>query len=395
MMNLIRKTPLIKSEKYSQYSLNNVYLKADNLQVSGSIKVRALVKKFSNLKEEGYQKISLVSTGNTAKSAAFLAEKLDLKCEVIMPLNASYTTIRDVKEHKMEVKLLGNNIEETRELAKKEKMDNKTYFLDLASDVDCSLAYESLVEEILEDLPSTQVILVPVGTGSLINGVIQYLKKKKLAIAVYAVEPYTHPTLTKAIENNGPVKLENHYSVAETINGKVISNVFFKNIKDNINGVICVSDEELIDSSLDIVDENKMIVENSALLPLVGTKYLKEKKQDVVCLLTGGNIDITTMSTLLQVGLENKGRIFTFKTMLSDKPGELLRVAQSISESEGNIIGIHHNQLLALTRQNKVEITFKVEAFGLAHKFKICTALEKLGYEINLIDCHLGSDDYE
>lgn len=395
MTNFIRKTPLVKSEKYSEYSLNNVYLKSENLQVSGSIKIRALQQKFIDLKEQGYKKICLVSSGNTAKSAAMLAEKLDIKCEVVMPLNTSYTTIIDIKDHKTEVRLVGNNIEESRELFKNEKLNKDTYFLDLANDIDCSLAYASLVDEILEDLPSTQIILVPVGTGSLLNGVLEYVKKKKLDIAVYAVEPYNHPTLSKALENNGPVVLENHFSIAENINGKVISNKFFKNIKDNVKGVISVSDEELIDSSLDIVDENKMIVENSALLSLVGTKYLKEKKHDVVCLLTGGNVDITIMSTMFQVALEHKGRIFTFKTMLSDKPGELLKVASCISENEGNVMGIVHNQVLSISRQNKVGITFKVEAFGLAHKFKICTALENLGYEITLVEDHLGSDDYE
>lgn len=395
MMKLIRKTPLIKSEKYSQYSLNNVYLKAENLQNSGSVKIRALVDKFNEVKESGYQKICVVSNGNTAKSAAFLGEKLKVKCEVIMPLNTSYTIIRDIKDRQVEVKLLGNNISETRELAQNEPKDDKTFYLDLSDDLDCSLAYHSLMDEIMEDLPTTQVILVPVGTGSLVNGILDYIKKNKLSISVYAVEPYNHPTLTKAIENDGPTKLDNHYSVAESINGKVISKTFYKNIKDNVAGIICVSDEELIDSSVDIVDENKMIVENTALLPIVGSKYLKEKKQDVVCLLTGGNVDITTMSTLLQVGLESKGRIFTIKMMLSDKPGELIKVASSIAENEGNVIGIQHNQLHALTRQNKVEITFKIEAFGLAHKFKICTELEKLGFDVTLIDSHLGSDDYE
>ncbi|MDF9866723.1 threonine dehydratase [Bacilli bacterium PM5-3] len=392
MINVIRKTSLLKNKKYSTYSQNNIYLKTENLQETGSIKLRALADKIKLLKDKGYEQIIVVSTGNTGRSAAYLCQELKMKCTVYMPLTTSYSTILEIKGYDACVILEGLNIEETKNHLNKLENDSLTYVIDLANEMDCSLAYESLVNEIIEELENVDIILAPVGTGSLINGLISAIQKNNYSIKVIAVEPYNHATLSKSIENNMSVSLTNSYSIAETINGKTISNLFFDNIKNNISDVIKVSDEELIDCFLDVTEENKVIVENSGLLSLVGAKYLNEKNKNVVCLLTGGNVDMTTMSTMLESGLINKGRIFTFAVMLSDKPGELLEVAQTIAQNKGNVVGLSHNQLSALTRQNKVELIATVEAFGLNHKFKICRELENKGYNVRLIDDHLGSD---
>ncbi|MDL2212172.1 pyridoxal-phosphate dependent enzyme [Erysipelotrichaceae bacterium OttesenSCG-928-M19] len=391
-MNYIKKTNLIKSKKYSAYSQNNVYLKMENLQTTGSIKIRALINKIEQLKKETIKQIVVISTGNTGRSASFLAQEYSLKCTVYMPLNTSYSTILEIQENDAEVILVGLNIEETKQQVASLELEADTYIIDLADELDCSLAYESLLMEIVNEINNVDIILAPIGTGSLINGLIEGIKKHKLPIKVYAVEPDNHASLTKAIESNQPVLLTNSYSIAETVNGKTISKLFFKNINANIDEVIRVSDEELIDCFLDVVEENKVIVENSALVTLAGSKYLNVKHKNIVCLLTGGNVDITTMSTLLESGLINKGRIFTFSTMLSDKPGELLEVAKTVAENNGNVIGLNHNQLTALTRQNKVELVVTVETFGLNHKFKICTELENKGYEVKLLNDHLGSD---
>ena len=391
-MELIRKTNLVKNKKYSEYSQNNVYLKLENLQVTGSLKVRALAKLVEKLKKDKYQKVVVISTGNTARSVAYLCEKYNLECLAYMPSTTSYSTIIEVQDYHATVVLEGTNIVETKTIVDQIDHDETTYVIDLAKEMCCSLAYEELVKEILEDLPSTDIILAPVGTGSLINGIISYIKNNDLAIEVYAVEPYSHALLSKSIEHNKPSQIADSYSIAESINGKAISELFFENIKNNITDVIRVSDEELIDCFLDVAEENKAIVENAGLLSLVGTKYLTKKKKNVVCLLTGGNIDITTMATVLESGLINKGRIFSFKVMLSDKPGELLEIAQIIAKNDGNVIGLNHNQLSAITRQNKVELNVSVESLGLHHKFKIVSELESAGYEIILIDDHLGCD---
>lgn len=388
---MIRKTNLIKNDKFSQYSQNNVYLKTENLQTSGSFKIRALKHIVENLKKDGCKKICAASTGNKGKSLAYLCNEYEMKCTIYMPLNTPYNIIKDINDYNAKVELKGIDFEDTTKIAEQEAKNKEIPFVDLYHDLDASLKYGSIVEEIVEDLPETNIILVPVGTGSLINGIISYINKHKLDIEVYAVEPYNSASLFHSIKKGKPTQLKDNYSIAKTIDIKQVSKTFFPNIRNNIKDVIKVSDEELIDCFLDVIEENKMVVENSGLISLAGVKYLAEKNQNVVCLLTGGNIDITTMSSLLQYALVNKGRIFTFKTMLSDKPGELLEIAEIVAKNDGNVIGLKHNQLSIITRQDKVALTVTVESLGLSHKFRICKALEDRGYEIELLDEHLGS----
>lgn len=392
---MIRRTSLIKNDKFSKYSQNNVYLKTENLQTAGSFKIRALKHIIEKLQKDGVKKVVISSTGNRGKSLAYLCNEMDIKCTVFMPLNTPYNLVKDINDYNSKVKLEGSDFEETNNIAKAYCEDKKLPLIDLYHDKEASLEYGKIAQEIIEDLPETDIILVPVGTGSLISGIISYLKTIDSKIKVYAVEPYNSASLYHSIKNDKPTRLTDNYSIAKTIDIKQVSKTFFSNIKDNIEDVIKVSDEELIDCFLDVIEENKMIVENAGLISLAGVKYLGEKNKNVVCLLTGGNIDITTMSSLLEYALINKGRIFTFTTMLSDKPGQLLEIADIIAKNNGNVIGLKHNQLSIITRQDKVALTVSVESLGLSHKFKICKALEDQGFEVKLLEDHLGSGNNE
>lgn len=388
---MIRRTSLIKNDKFSKYSQNNIYLKTENLQTTGSFKIRAIKKILERFKQDNHNSVIVASTGNRGKSTAYLCNEMDMQCTVYMPLNTPYNIIKEISDYNSTIKLEGLDFEETTKIAEKAAQEKNTPIIELYHDVDASLEYGNIVAEIVEDLPETDIILVPVGTGSLLSGILTYIKENNLKIDVYGVEPYTSASLYHSLKRGKPTKLTDNYSIAKTIDIKQVSKTFFENIQANVKGVIKVSDEELIDCFLDVIEENKMIVENAGLLSLAGSKYLSEKNKNVVCLMTGGNIDITTMSSLLEYALINKGRIFTFKTMLSDKPGELLEIADIIAKNDGNVIGLEHNQLSIITRQDKVALTVTVESLGLSHKFKICKALEDKGYRIELIDEHLGS----
>lgn len=391
---MIKKTSLLDSIKYSKYTQNSVYLKPENLQTSGSFKIRGLFPRISSLKEQGYKRIIVASTGNQAKSAAYACDKLGIACVVVMPVNTSYNKIQQLKDLNVEVIREGNDILESVAYARTLNND-ESFVIELFHDEESVLAYGSMIAEIVEELPETDIILVPVGTGGLLYGVLKYIENNDLKIKVYGVEPYKADSLFRSIDCGHVIDVEYSDTIADTLNLKQVSETFFLYIKDNVAGVIRVSDEELIDCFLDVIEEHKIVVDNAGLVSLAGCKYLRERQKNVVCILSGGNVDVTTMSSLLQYSLINKGRIFTFATMLSDKPGELVEIATIIAENNGNVIGLKHNQLSVISRNNKVVLEVSVETFGLDHKFKICSALENKGYNISLIDDNKGSGEYE
>ncbi|MGL4382975.1 MAG: pyridoxal-phosphate dependent enzyme [Bacilli bacterium] len=387
---MIRKTPLVTNDKYSAYTQNKVYLKLENLQKSGSIKIRAVANLVKSMEQEGYNHFIIASTGNQALALAYLCNEKNLKCSIVMPINTAYSKIKDLKDLNAKVVLSGINRKEAVACAKEIALEDKAYYIGEHNNEIMAQGYHALVAEIIEEQPDINIFVVPVGEGNLLRGIIEGLKKLNHQAKVYAIEPYHCATLYNQFHSlNGEVA---NVSIAESIRYKQIAPSNYDAIKESITNSFRVSDEELIDCFLDVCEEHKSLVETAGLVSLAGVKYLNEKNQNIVCILTGGNVDLTTMASLMEEGLKNKGRIFTFKTLLSDKPGELVEVASTIANNQGNIIGLKHNQLSLLTRQSKVELIVSVETFGLEHKFKIAHELEKKGYEIILLD---EGDTYE
>ncbi|MEG0283305.1 MAG: pyridoxal-phosphate dependent enzyme [Erysipelotrichales bacterium] len=392
---MIRKTSLIKNEKFSSYTQNNIYMKTENLQTTGSFKIRSLYKIMKEYKKQNIKKVVSASTGNHGISLAYLSKHFGIECDIILPIATPYNILKTIKDYDANIILEGNNFLETSNFASKVELKKDWILLDLKDNLEASLEYGDIVKEIVSDLKKVDIILVPVGSGSLLNGILHFIETNKLDIKVYAVEPYYSAPLALSIKNNRLSKVENSHTLAKAIDNDSISNTFFDYIKDKVDGVIKVSDEELVDCFLEVVEENKMIVENAGLLSLAGSKYLEEKNKNVVCILSGGNLDITNIAAVLEYGLKNKGRIFTIKTKLSDKPGELIKIATIIAKEEGNIIGMKHNQLAAISRQESVELILSIESLGLWHKYKICNEIEAKGYQLEHLDEHLGSGYYE
>ena len=175
--------------------------------------------------------------------------------------------------------------------------------------------------------------------------------------------------------------LDSANTIADGTAVKTPGSNIFPYIQKNIDDIITIEDDELIDAFLDMVENHKLVAENSGLLTIAALKHLKCKDKKIVSIISGGNMDIITMSSILQHGLIQRGRVFTVSVLLPDKPGELGKVANTIADVQGNVIKLEHNQFVSVNRNSAVELRVTLECFGHEHKKRIIAALEKKGYK--------------
>ena len=233
--------------------------------------------------------------------------------------------------------------------------------------------------EIVQELPTVDYILAPVGGGGLITGVSTLAKMLNPKIKVIGVEPAAAPSMTMALASGEPVTLDSANTIADGTAVKRVGDRIFEYAKKNIDQMLTVEDDELVGAFLDMVENHKMIVENSGLLTVAALKQLDLKGKKAVAILSGGNMDVITMSSIVQHGLIQRDRIFTVSVLIPDKPGELVRVASTIAKANGNVIKLEHNQFVSTNRNAAVELRITLEAFGTEHKHQIMKALEDEG----------------
>ncbi len=378
-----KNTNLLYSKRLSELTENNVYLKPENLQTTGSFKIRGSFYKISKmLKEKEVKGLICASAGNHGQGVAYAGREYKIPTIVVLPTITPYLKINLIKSYGAEAVLYGDTYDEACDYALKLNEEKGYEFIHAFNDEDVAYGQGSVALEILEEFPEVDTILVPCGGGGLISGVCQIIKKYKPDVAVYGVEPFYAASVTELIKHNKAIKLESIKTIAEGCAVKQAGDKIFHHYKDFVKGIIKIKDEELISSFIDIVEENKLIVEPSGLLTVSAVRHLDLKGRNVVCILSGGNLDIMQMSTMLVQGLKEKARIFSFSVVLHDKPGELLSVANIISQNNGNVVALDHNQFTNLTVNDEVELNVTVEAFGLEHKNQILEALRNKNYEI-------------
>ena len=247
----------------------------------------------------------------------------------------------------------------------------------------------TIAMEIVKDLPLVDIILVPVGGGGLATGVSALAKMLKPNIKVIGVEPEGAACLKASFEAGHVVTVPSINTIADGTAVKTPGEKIFPYLQKNLDDVITVSDAELVVSFLDMVENHKMIVENSGLLSVAALKHIDCKGKKVVSVLSGGNMDVITMSSVVQQGLIMRDRIFTISVLLPDKPGELHRVSGIIAEVSGNVIKLEHNQFVSINRNAAVELKITLEAFGTEHKQQIIKALADHGYEVRQVNVNI------
>ena len=383
-------TKLVYSDYLSEQSGGKVYLKPENMQHTGAYKIRGAYYKISTLSdEERGRGLITASAGNHAQGVAFAAKKFGCKAVIVMPTVTPLIKVNRTKSYGAEVILHGDVYDDAYayacELAEKEGYT----FVHPFNDIDVATGQGTIAMEIVQELPTVDYILVPIGGGGLVSGVATLAKMLNPKIKVIGVEPAEAASMKAALAAGEVVQLESANTIADGTAVKAVGDKILPFVKENVDDALLVEDDELIGAFLDMVENHKMIVENSGLLSVAALKQLDCKGKKVVCVLSGGNMDVITMSSIVQHGLIQRDRIFSVSVLLPDKPGELVQVAQTIAEAQGNVIKLEHNQFVSTNRNAAVELRITMEAFGTEHKQEILKALEKKGYRPRLIGAKL------
>ena len=378
-------TNLVYSEYFSSQTGNRVYLKPENMQYTGAYKVRGAYYKISTMSEEARQKgLITASAGNHAQGVAFAAKKYGVKATVVMPTTTPLIKVNRTKGYGAEVILYGNVYDEACEYAMKLAKEKGLTFVHPFDDLDVATGQGSIAMEIIKELPT-----VPIGGGGLATGVSTLAKLLNPNIKVIGVEPAGANCLQESLKAGKVVTLPTVSTIADGTAVKTPGSKLFPYLQKNLDDIITVPDEDLIVAFLDMVENHKMIVENSGLLTVAALKQLDVKDKKIVSILSGGNMDVITMSSVVQQGLVQRSRIFTVSVLLPDKPGELVRVASIIAEANGNVIKLEHNQFVSINRKATVELRITIEAFGHEHKDQIVSELEKNGLRPRLVKVNI------
>ena len=379
-------TKLVYSDHYSEKTGNKIYLKPENMQFTGAYKVRGAYYKISTLTDEQRAKgLITASAGNHAQGVAYAAKCFGAKAVIVMPTTTPLIKVNRTKSYGAEVVLYGDVYDEACAHALKLAEEKGYTFIHPFDDVAVATGQGTIAMEIFKELPLVDCILVPVGGGGLATGVSVLAKLLNPKIKVIGVEPAGAACLKASIEAGKVVTLPGVNTIADGTAVKTPGKNIFPYLKDNLDDVITVDDEDLVVAFLDMVENHKMIVENSGLLTVAALKQLDLKDKRVVSILSGGNMDVITMSSVVQQGLIMRDRIFTVSVLLPDKPGELTRVSSVIAAENGNVIKLEHNQFVSINRNAAVELRITLEAFGTEHKDSILKRLEEEGYKPKIV----------
>ena len=376
-----QETKLIYSEYFSAATGNKVYFKPENMQYTGAYKVRGAYYKISQLTpEERSRGLITASAGNHAQGVAYAAKLAGVKATVVMPVSTPLIKVNRTKSYGAEVVLYGNVFDEACAHAYELADEHGYTFVHPFNDLEVATGQGSIAMEIIKELPTVDYILVPVGGGGLCTGVSTLAKLLNPKIKVIAVEPAGAACLKASLEAGEVTTVSKINTIADGTAVQTPGDKLFPYLQANVDHVITVDDSELTLSFLDMAENHKMIVENSGLLTVAALKHLDFKGKKVVSVLSGGNMDVLTMATVVQNGLMQRDRIFTVSVMLPDKPGQLAAVSSLIAKEQGNVIKLEHNVFANVNRTAGVELTITLESFGTEHKDQIIKALEAAGY---------------
>lgn len=379
-------TRLIYSEVFSKESENEVYLKPENTQRTGAFKIRGAYNKMSKLSDEEKSKgVITASAGNHAQGVAYGAKALGVKAVICMPASTPLIKINATQSYGAQVVLSGEVYDDAYKKCVELQNECGYTLIHPFNDEDVLEGQGTISLEILEELPDTDIILVPVGGGGLISGVATAAKLKNPNIRVIGVEPKTAASASAALEAGKPVELQSAVTIADGTAVKLIGDINYEYIKKYVDDIITVDDYELMTAFLSLVEKHKLVAEGSGMLSIAATKKLKDMGitgKKVVSVVSGGNIDVLAISSMINKGLIDRGRIFSFAIDLQDSPGRLTKVTQLLSDLGANVINVEHNRYKNLDRFKEVELVVVVETNGLKHVEEITKKLADEGYAI-------------
>ena len=390
VQEIVLPTKLIKSDYFSDQTGNQVYLKPENMQLTGAYKIRGAYYKISTLTEEEKEKgLITASAGNHAQGVALAAARQGVRAVIVMPTTTPLLKVNRTKDLGAEVILHGDVYDEACDHALALAEEKGYTFVHPFDDPTVATGQGTIAMDIFKELPTVDYILVPIGGGGLATGVSTLAKLLNPKIKIIGVEPAGAACMQASLKAGKVVSCDHVSTIADGTAVQTPGKIIFPYIQKNVDQIITVEDEELIPCFLDLLENHKMLAENSGLLTIAALKHLDAQNKKVVSILSGGNMDVITIASLVQHGLIMRDRIFTLSVFLPDKPGELTKVSQIIAKTQGNIIQLEHNQFVSINRNSAVELTITMEAFGTDHKQEIIRALEEEGYRPKVVMANL------
>lgn len=381
-----QETKLVYSEYYSGQTGNKVYFKPENMQYTGAYKVRGAYYKISTLTEEEKSKgLIAASAGNHAQGVAYAAKLSGIKATIVMPTSTPLMKVNRTKSYGAEVVLAGDVFDESCAHAYQLAEEHGYTFVHPFDDLAVATGQGTIAMEIIKELPTVDYILVPIGGGGLCAGVATLAKLLNPKIKIIGVEPAGANCMQESLKAGHIVELPSVNTIADGTAVKCPGEKIFPYIQEAVDEIITIEDSELIVAFLDMVENHKMIVENSGLLTVAALKHLNVQKKKIVSVLSGGNMDVITMASIVQHGLIQRDRVFTVSVLLPDKPGQLAKVSALLAEEKGNVIKLEHNQFISINRNAAVELRITIEAYGTEHKNVIVEALNEAGYRPKLV----------
>lgn len=365
---------------------NKVYFKPENMQYTGAYKVRGAYYKISTLSEEEKSRgLITASAGNHAQGVAYAAKLAGAGAVIVMPTTTPLMKVNRTRSYGAEVVLHGDVFDEALAHANRLAAEKGYTFIHPFNDLDVATGQGTIAMEIIKELPTVDYILVPIGGGGLCTGGATLAKLLNPKIKIIGVEPAGANCMQESLRAGKVVSLPSVNTIADGTAVQTPGELLLPYIQENVDKIITIEDSELIVAFLDMVENHKMIVENSGLLTVAALKHLNVNKKKIVSILSGGNMDVITMASIVQHGLIQRDRVFTVSVLLPDKPGELAKVSTLMAAEQGNVIKLEHNQFVSINRNAAVELRITVEAFGTEHKEKIVDALKAAGYRPKLV----------
>ena len=381
-----RKTRLIHSDYFSELCHNDVYLKPENLQHTGAFKLRGAYNKISQLTpEERVRGVITASAGNHAQGVAYAARKLGVKAVICMPATTPILKVEGTRALGAEVVLHGDGFDDAYAHSLELQKKHGYVYIHPFNDLQVLLGQGTTALEIIDALKDVDAILCPSGGGGFASGVALATKLVNPNVKVIGVEPENAACMKAALAADKVVTLDSADTVADGCAVKTAGTLTFEFCKKYLDDIITVSEIDIMNALLSLIEKHKLVAEGAGVLSLAALAKLPFHDKKVVSIISGGNIDISTISALIDKALIARGRVFCFAVQLPDKPGQLLNVSRILAEENANVIKLDHDQTKVTDSFKKVVLTVTVETHNEQHIQKIIQALNANGYEIQKI----------
>ena len=384
--DVVTKTPLLYSNVFSKSSNNEVYMKCENLQLTGAYKLRGALNKIISLSEEEKAKgVICSSAGNHAQGVAYASSLMGVKSSIVMPETTPYLKVESTKNYGGNIILHGKCYDDAFLKAKTIEEEEGKVFIHPFNDIDVICGQGTIALEIFEEINDLDYILVPIGGGGLISGISVAAKSLNPNIKIIGVQAEGAPSMAISIQKDKICTLDSVNTIADGISVKTPGNKTFEIVREYVDEIITVSENDIVESFLLLVEKHKLVAEASGVVTLAALKKLKVKNKKVCCILSGGNIDMLTISKLINNGLVSKGRLFCFSVELKNVPGELLKISEILAKENANVVKLEHNQFKAINRIHNVLLEVTVETNGHEHIETIINSFAREKYSIKVM----------